>query len=140
MKVTIDNLKDKEFFSFFLRLVNIILSNNEETQMSEMEIKCLSYFFLLPFEKFRYQMFSTLARNKVLKMAKEDDWDLSSNNMNNKLYTLTSKGYLYRDEDNIIHLNKALLKAIEQINKHKEINIEFLLKWKTELTTPQKEE
>jgi hypothetical protein len=129
MNIKINDLSHKDFFVTFLRLVNIINSHlgskDESKMMAEMELQAFVYFLMLPFDKFKHQMFSTLARTKVLKAARDDGWELNRINLNNKLYSLIQKGFLYRDEDNIVHLDKNLMKALERIHKHKNININF---------------
>lgn len=126
MNIKIPNVPDRDFFVTFLRLINISFSHlDEDKMMTEAELQCLSYFFLLPYEKFKYQFFSLSAKNRVRKSIIEDGWKVSKVNLNNKLYSLRDKGFLYKDEDNITHLNKTIFKTLERIHREGRVKINF---------------
>lgn len=102
-------------------------------QLTDSEIDLLAEFMILPRKKFEYQPFSTLAKNKVIESAKARGWELSRENINNKIYSLTLKNYLWRDADGVVYLKPHIKKLIEQLRRAIEIdnkysfNIEFIL-------------
>lgn len=108
----------------------------KEKQLTELEIELLILFLSLP-EKFKYSRFSTLAKNKVIEIAaQEQGWKLSRINVNNKLYSLIDKGVLVRDEDGVIYINKTIDRGISQliqaIGSNSAMEITFEIKWKQE--------
>lgn len=123
MKVKFNNLNDEEFLEKLLDFINLLTP--DEKKITSLEKKALVLFTLLPEERFKYQRFSTLAKNKVLLMAKERNWILSKINLNNKIYGLIEKGFLRRDEDSVIYVPDYILKAYNEFvnNKSYEFNI-----------------
>jgi len=77
----------------YLEILNIV-NPVPENKLTEKEIKLLTEFILLP-PKYSYQRFSRYAKPQVLKSLKELwDWDLTSLNLNTKIYELLNKGYI----------------------------------------------
>lgn len=94
-----------------------------EQCLTEKEILTLIEFILLP-PKFEYQRFSSVAKHKVIESLEfQYDWELSSNNLNNKLYAMIPKGALRRDTDGVIYIADHILngaKALITAHKAKE--------------------
>lgn len=125
MKVKFNNLNDEEFLEKLLDFINLLTP--DEKKITSLEKKVLVLFTLLPEERFKYQRFSTLAKNKVLLMAKERNWILSKINLNNKIYGLIEKGFLRRDEDSVIYVPDYILKAYNEFIKNKSYEFNILL-------------
>lgn len=119
-------LSAKEIYRRVFCLLNSF-QDNKDMLLTEGEIDILVEFMMLPRKKFEYQPFSTLAKNKVIaKMQEEKDWYISRENMNNKIYALVHKGYLWRDEDRVLYLKPHIKKLIDQIRKDLDINGRFI--------------
>lgn len=134
LNISLKNMRDYDYFYNFLTIISMTMSHLPENRMSPTEQKMLAYFLCLKYPKFKYQMFSSLARKKARAMAKEDGWIVSDVNMNTKLYSLVEKGYLYRDEDNIMHLHKVLMKALDHVHDYHELNIVLHMPFKERIT------
>lgn len=108
----------------YLQLLNVAQPNPENI-MTEKELQLLAEFLLLDPEKFHYQRFGRLAKKKVAEAAlKNLNWELSTVNINNKLYALLAKGYLRRDTDSVIYAKQFLLDAAYKIHDTKD-NLEI---------------
>jgi hypothetical protein len=83
------------------------LSPNRDKELTDSELNVLVKFLQLP-QSFEHRMFSRIAKNKIRKEFKEEGWVLSSMNLNNKLYSLEDKGYIVKDEDGVMYLNKEI--------------------------------
>lgn len=125
MKVKFDNIDDEVFLEKLLDFINLLTPDSKK--ITSLEKKILVLFVLLPEERFKYQRFSTLAKNKVLAMAKERNWILSKINLNNKIYGLIEKGFLRRDEDAVIYVPDYILKAYFQFLKNKTYEFNIVL-------------
>lgn len=125
MKVKFDKVDNETFLEKLLDFINLLTP--DEKKMSPLEKKVLILFILLPEERFKYQRFSTLAKNKVLAMAKERNWALSKINLNNKIYGLIENGFLRRDEDKVIYVPEYILKSYKEFLTKKvyEFNVEL---------------
>lgn len=125
MNIKYPPLSEREFLSKYLELTNILLP--EEQRLIPSEIDLIIEFTLLPEEKFAYQRFGSLAKDKVIEAAATRNWKLSKLNINNKLYALLDKQFLRRDEDKVIYLPKHLLAALKQFQKDQtfDVNIVF---------------
>ena len=112
MKITLNCEDSKQCLKTYFELIQFALP--AQKKLSELEIKLLIIFLSLP-EKFKYHRFSTIAKNKAMEIAKEENWILSRINVNNKIYSMIDKGVLRRDEDNVIYLNPALQKGVDKL-------------------------
>lgn len=100
----------------FLDLVNHAIKHDDR-KISESEARMLAYFMDLP-EKYDHKRFCSTAKTKIQERAlKEHEWDLNRLNINNKIYSLITKGYLRRDEDNVIYLNHRLDKLVKDLRE-----------------------
>lgn len=131
MKIKYNHLGKREALHKLFEILNA-LQPSPENRLTETEYKLLTEFLLLPKKKFEYQRFSTLARTKVQEITKEQNWQLSRENINNKIYSALDKGYLRRDEDSVIYLSKhiqalafQLLAAFDDKKTPFSIQIEF---------------
>lgn len=125
MTVKYPKLSEKEFVCKYLQTINILLP--EEQQLIPSEIELITEFALLPEDKFQYQRFGSIAKNKVIEIFSAKGKVFTKVNINNKLYSLLAKNFLTRDEDSIIYLPKHLLKALSTFRQTKqyELNIRF---------------
>lgn len=100
---------------------------NSSNVLTSTEMKLLAVFCDLP-EKYKYARFSIPAKKKVISIYKELYGEtLSGVNLNNKLYCLLDKGFLYRDEDKVIYLKPFLQKAIEELYASKKLELTVVL-------------
>lgn len=123
MLVTFNNLSDTEFYSLFLQLINHAIKHDDR-KIADMERKMISYFMALP-EKYDHKRFSREAKRKIKKQALDEGWVLSGLNINNKIYSLVKKGFLRRDEDQVIYLNdklESLIKERRKVKKNTELD------------------
>lgn len=130
MLISYPNLSKRSLIYKYFDLINAAQPNPDKI-LTEKEIELLTEFLLLP-KKFKYQLFSLQAKKKVIKMAKENlGWELTKENLNNKVYALIGKGYLKRDSDSVIYLQEYISKTIDELleameNKsHKDIVFRF---------------
>lgn len=87
----------------------------ESQCLTEKEILALIEFLLLP-PKFDYQRFSSVAKRKVIESLEfQYDWQLSMNNLNNKLYAMIPKGALRRDTDGVMYIADHILQGAKQL-------------------------
>ncbi len=94
----------------YFQILNLI---QEDTayHFTEVEIQVITEFLLLP-PKFSYARFSLPAKRRVIQSIKEIyDKDMTMLSINNKLYSLVSKGYIKRDTDKVMYLQPYIIKA-----------------------------
>jgi hypothetical protein len=110
-----------------------------DVKLTDSEIDLLAEFLILPRKRFEYQPFSTLAKNKVIESVRERGWKLSRENINNKIYSLVIKGYLWRDADSVVYLKPHIKKLVEQLRKSIEIDAKysFTIEFKLNEDTPK---
>lgn len=125
MNIKYPPLDERAFLTKYLELTNILLP--EDQRLIPSEIDLVIEFALLPEDKFAYQRFGSLAKDKVIESAAQRNWSLSKLNINNKLYALLDKQFLRRDEDKVIYMPKHLLAALKQFQKEKkfDVNVAF---------------
>lgn len=124
--ITINLPKDdtRSLIAAYLEILNIVNSQSH-TKLTDGEIKLLVEFLLLP-EKYSYQRFSRYAKPTILKALKEvHDWELSTVNLNSKIYELVGKGYIWRDTDGVLYLKDFLIKSTKKLLEDKKILIKF---------------
>lgn len=68
MNINYPPLDDREFLRKYLEFTNLLLP--QEQQLIPSEIDLVIEFTLLPEEKFSYQRFGSLAKDKVIESAK----------------------------------------------------------------------
>lgn len=124
MTIKYPELSEKEFLSKYLQIVNVLLP--EEQQLIPSEIELVIEFAILPEEKFKYQRFGSLAKNRVIEAFKLKDKIYSKVNINNKLYSLIDKKFIIRDEDSIMYLPKHLLTSLSKFRKDKTYTIDIV--------------
>lgn len=103
---------EKQIYRRLFCILNAFYDNDDK-KLTNTEINLLVEFLLLPRKKFEYQPFSTLAKTKVMETAKEYGWILSRENVNNKLYALVTKGYLWKDEDGVMYWQPHIKQLID---------------------------
>jgi len=118
-----------DMFVTYFSLINFAIADPSK-QLSGAEIKLLALFMSLDNEKYKYHRFSTTGKKKVIELAEKMDWNISSININNKIYSLILKGFLFRDEDNVIYLSKKIESGINELIKDKKITIAYEIHYK----------
>lgn len=118
MKINYKVKSKEDLLTKFLSLVNQLSPN----KLTDSEIELIVQFAFLP-EKYKYAPFSSSAKNRI----QEANPSLTRTNLNNKLYTISKKGFLRRDEDNVLYFPKYLTAAIENIGNSKPIELNFNL-------------
>lgn len=118
-----------DMFVTYFSLINFAIADPNK-QLSGAEIRLLSLFMSLDNEKYKYHRFSTAGKKKVIEMAAKMDWKISSININNKIYALIVKGFLFRDEDNVIYISKKIESGINELIKNKKITVAYEIHYK----------
>lgn len=113
-----------ESLELYFKLINFVISDKDK-RLSNSEIRLLALFMSLDHKKFQYQRFSTLAKKKVLELAKAQGWKLTSINITNKLYSLILKEFLTRDEDNVIYVSPKIVKGVMEIINNGKIEVTY---------------
>ncbi len=108
----------------FFELINMAVPK-VDNQLTDAEIQLLCLFMSLPQDKFRHQRFGKLAKKKVLELASNNNWELSVINLNNKIYSMVTKGFLVRDEDGIITISNKIENAVKKLLTDKEITFTY---------------
>jgi len=98
----------------FLELLSTL--NPDPTKvLTPSEITMFTEFLLLP-EKYKYQRFSRPAKDYVRQVLQEEfNMKLSKVNMNNKIYSIRDKGYIYTDTDRCMYIKVYLIQAIQRL-------------------------
>lgn len=113
MNINISTLGKREYYEKFLRIVSALAPRDK--QLTEAEILVLSLFMDLP-ESFKYHPFSPKARKLVVAQLPRQ---YTVQNMSIKICNIIDKGYLYRDEDNIVDYSPAM----KEILNSKSLNV-----------------
>lgn len=71
MTINYPSLDEKKFVKKYLSLYNLLVP--EEQHLLPSEIDLIAEFAVLPENKFAYQRFSSLAKNKVIESAQKQD-------------------------------------------------------------------
>ena len=115
----------EDFIKKYLKVLSA-LSTNEP--LSDLEINILTEFLLLDGDKYKHQRFSSRAKDKVVDaLLVKYNLKTQKGNINTKLYLMIGKGYLTRDEDNVIYVKDYIIKASELFLKDKTftLNVQF---------------
>lgn len=111
-----ENLSLEQYLNMFYDIVNS-MQLNEEYKTTKLERKLLVLFTMLP-DKYKYQRFSSLAKKKIRADVKaNENWNLTTQNLNGKLYSLIDKGILRKDADGVIYLKPFIEKAVNNIKE-----------------------
>jgi len=125
MKVKFPPQQLRDTIRSFLRILSS-LNPNPQNYLTDAEINLLAEFLLLP-PKYEFYLFSKVPKKKVRENLLSIGWKLSAESMNQKLYSLIDKQYLYRDEDNVIYLSKYLKHQtkhlLDKLNSQQDFNI-----------------
>lgn len=110
------SLSRENFYDTFL----IMIGSNypKEKRLTENERKTLIEFMQLKEEKFKYNRFGKIAKDRV-----QVSLNITRPNLERYLKDLRAKGYIEKDMDNIHSLNKTLNRLLD-INEL-EINFKF---------------
>lgn len=101
------------------------MDSNPKRKLTESEIYTLITLALLP-ERFRYNRFSALAKNKARESYKLFfGINVSIPNFSNKIYSLVDKGYIARDEDGIMFINEKIMHLVSLLTTKGYIDIEM---------------
>ena len=104
----------EKFIGKYLNYLNLFTL----TKLTDLDIKVLKYFILLP-EKFKYARFSLPAKKRVVELLKQEGIKCTPASVTNRLYTIQKKGFLRRDEDNVLYLKDFILNPIIEFIKNK---------------------
>ena len=100
---------------------------NSNNVLTLTEMKLLAVFCDLP-EKYKYARFSLHAKKKAAQIYAELFGEtLSGVNLNNKIYCLLDKGFLYRDEEKVIYLKPFLQSALDELTTSKTMELTVTL-------------
>lgn len=116
----------KDQLTNIFHLLNYV-TPDPKNALTDLEIEVLASLCLLP-DKFEHSRFSTIGRKKALEiLSTEFQKQLVPTNFNNKVYSILKKGFLVRDEDNIIYFKEFVQKILDSIkaNQRFEVNIEY---------------
>jgi hypothetical protein len=119
MVINYPPVSDRQFSLIFLKMLSLLSSAKDIT---EAEAEVLSYFMVLP-AKYKYFRFAPQARKLVISLFKEDNKDMSPANLNNKIHSLVNKGYIIRQEDNMLVILPSLLKAVDAFKQTGKLDI-----------------
>lgn len=120
----------RSLYHKFLMVLSSIMKNEPIYFITPHEVYLLTELLLLP-EKYKYARFSSPAKKYLMRMLKEQyDLSVSPQNLNTKIYALIDKGFIWRDEDNVLYLSDTLTKfatKVERMDLDKvKINIDFV--------------
>ena len=125
MKIKFPPQPKREIVRSFLRLLSS-LNPKPQNYLTDAEINLLAEFLILP-SKYEFYLFSKVPKKRVRETLESIGWKLSPESMNQKLYSLIDKEYLYRDDDNIIYLSKYLKhqtkNLLSRLDEQKDFNI-----------------
>lgn len=107
MHISLPNLTPHEFLSSLLQLISALQSSKDK-KLNANEIELLVTFLLLP-TKFSSYPFSTAGKKKVAAKL-----SLSPQLLHQRIYSLLKKGYLLKDEDEVILLPKFLTSLLKK--------------------------
>lgn len=128
MTINYKNISRKQFLNRYFELLNTA-QGNPEKKLTPAEIEVLGLFIDLP-DKFEHQRFSTAARDKVMKIICKTE-DCSRQSLNNKIYSLIRKGFIWRDEDGVLYILPGVLRgAKEGLKAREEVPSSFELTFK----------
>jgi hypothetical protein len=123
MTINYPDLTDRLFLKKYLNLYNLLAPEAQHLEPAEIDL--IIEFVLLPEDKFGYQRFSSLAKDKVIEAAALYNWNLTKLNINNKLYALLDKKFLRRDEDKVIYLPSHILSAYKVFKEKKQFKVDI---------------
>lgn len=115
-----------EVLKSFFELINLAVPKSEN-RLTDAEIQLLCLFMSLPQDKFKHQRFGKLAKKKVIEASKSLNWELSMINLNNKVYSMITKGFLARDEDGVITISNTIETAVNKLLLDKKITFNYEL-------------
>lgn len=110
------NLSRHEYLDRFFNILNC-MQLDESKRLSPSEKQFLIDILMLP-DKFEYFRFSSVAKKVIInKIEEETGMRHSHQNLNNKIYNLVRKGYLWKDTDGQTYFKPYILKAITSLDK-----------------------
>lgn len=98
MTIKFNELNKNSAFSLVIDLLSVLLN----TTLSPLEKETLILFLSLP-TKYQYAPFTTIPKKKI-----REELKLSANNLNNRIYALHKKKFLFKDEDNLFSFHPML--------------------------------
>lgn len=111
----------KAFYLWFIKLLE--MSQVKEKTLTTTERDILVEFMLLP-EKYKYDRFSTKARNRVKEIVQtKNNHKYHKTWLGTTLSAIAKKGYIYRGEEDSLYLATTLEKILNL--KELEINFKF---------------
>ena len=113
MIINYKNLPTKEYLKRYLEVLNTAQPSKSK-RLTDSEISVLVEFMMLP-EKFENKRFGTLAKSKVCESLDDEGYTLTRANLNNKIYSLVSKGYLRKDVDGVIYPKQFIEHGVKNI-------------------------
>ena len=120
MSIKYPPIDDSMYLEIMLTLLSSLQPNLKK--LSPTEILTLKTFMLLPI-KYKHQRFTSPARKIVLNSLAEMGWKIKAVNLNAKVTSLLTKGYLFRDTDGLL----AITPALEKLLTHWQQNSKLVL-------------
>ena len=116
---------DRALVITYLKVLNA-LNTNVSSLLTANETIILTEFLLLP-SKYRYYRFSKHAKPKVVEALREKHGmeKMGVLNLNNYISALVKKGYIWRDEDGVKYIKKAILLGVKEVLDSKSLNLVF---------------
>lgn len=109
------NLPEKKFLSQYFKILNTAQPSKSK-RLTASESDVLVEFMMLP-SKFENKRFGTLAKSKVIETLGKEGYKLTRANLNNKIYSLLDKGYLWKDTDSVIYPKEYILHGTKEISE-----------------------
>lgn len=113
MVINYNNLEEGELLHKFLGIINAAQLDPEK-RLTPLETRLLVE-FLKNQDKGKYFMFSPAGKKKVFQALKEEGWEISKVNMNNKIYSMVEKGLLKRDTDGVIMVAQFIVEGTKKL-------------------------
>lgn len=110
------NLSREEYLDKFFNIINC-MQLDESKKLAPNEKEYLIDTLMLP-DKFNYFRFSSVAKKVIMEKTKErTGHEHTYQNLNNKIYKLIKKGYLWKDTDGQTYFKPFIIKAVTALDK-----------------------
>ena len=108
------SLSKRDYLEKYLSILDC-MQIDDTKRMAKSEKEFLIEILMLP-KKYDYFRFSSQSKKFIMdKLEKETEVKHSYQNLNNKIYKLIKKGYLWKDADSQIYFKPYILKALKEL-------------------------
>ena len=125
MSINLPPVNDDYFLEIFLTTLSILRPNLK--RLTETELLLLKEILLLP-SRYKHHKLSPQARKLMREALSKKGWVTSRTNFNNKVTSLVSKGYLFKDEDGFLTVSSSIEAIFEKWVKTNKTTINLELK------------